>query len=109
MSEINLSVRIRPSKWSPSVDVVDGSSPSQWKTSSPAVVVFPNKEAFHYPSHVVKGSDQVVAFNALASKLIERACAGYNCTLMAYGQTGSGKTHTSNRAQLYHGCGHLAR
>ena len=49
---------------------------------------------FRFPHHVVTGSDQIVAFEALASHLIERAKEGYPCTLMAYGQTGSGKTHT---------------
>lgn len=58
------------------------------------VVVSPSGESFSYPSNVVKGSNQSVAFDALASVLIIRAQAGFNCTLMAYGQTGSGKTHT---------------
>ena len=51
-------------------------------------------ETFSFPHSVVKGSDQTVAFEALASRLLERAKEGYNCTIMAYGQTGSGKTHT---------------
>jgi len=45
-------------------------------------------------SRVVRGSDQGVAFDALASRLVSRAQEGYSCTMMAYGQTGSGKTHT---------------
>ena len=49
---------------------------------------------FSFPHSVVKGSDQALAFEALASRLLERAREGYNCTIMAYGQTGSGKTHT---------------
>ena len=75
MSEIQLSVRIRPAAHatSPCVDVFDGSSPSKWKTPSPKVVVLPSKESFDYPSHVVKGSDQVLAFEALSSKLMDRA------------------------------------
>jgi hypothetical protein len=77
--EIQLSVRIRPSQdHHPAVDVShDG-----------RVAVLPAGESFGYPSNVVKGSDQGVAFRALASVLIERASAGFNCTLMAYGQTG---------------------
>eukprot|EP01050_Picozoa_sp_SAG11_P017971 SAG11_NODE_2651_length_3125_cov_2.178453_4_plen_199_part_00 len=51
-------------------------------------------ESFTYQSSVVRGSDQAVAFDALASRLVRRAQEGYSCTLMAYGQTGSGKTHT---------------
>lgn len=83
--EIQLSVRIRPCKEpSSAVDVaLDGK-----------LVVSPSGDSFSYPSHVVKGSDQAVAFDALASVLIDRARAGFNCTLMAYGQTGSGKTYT---------------
>ena len=83
-SEIQLSVRIRPGP-SPAVDV----SPTDGK-----VVVSPTGESFGYPSHVVKGNDQRVAFEALGSILLRRAREGFNCTLLAYGQTGSGKTHT---------------
>lgn len=52
------------------------------------------RETFTYQSSVVRGSDQIMAFDALASRLVNRAQDGYSCTLMAYGQTGSGKTHT---------------
>ena len=51
-------------------------------------------DVFHYPSSVVVGSDQAVAYDALCAPLVKRALAGYDCTLVAYGQTGSGKTHT---------------
>lgn len=51
-------------------------------------------ESFTMQSSVVRGSDQVTAFDALASRLVSRAQEGYSCTMMAYGQTGSGKTHT---------------
>ena len=53
-----------------------------------------SRESFNYMSHVVKGCDQQVAFDALTSRLIQRSRDGLDCTLMAYGQTGSGKTHT---------------
>jgi hypothetical protein len=46
--------------------------------------------SFHFPSRVVTGSDQVEAFEALASDLLEKLVEGYSCTLLAYGQTGSG-------------------
>jgi hypothetical protein len=81
-SEIQLSVRIRPGP-SPAVDVARDGKVTVGVSSS-------GGESFGYPSHVVKGSDQRVAFEALASILISRAKDGYNCTLMAYGQTGSG-------------------
>ena len=85
--EIHLSVRIRPlsrDRTDAAVDV----------DSNTGAVVLSSGESFNYPSSVVKGSNQNVAFGALAFKLIERARKGYNCTIMAYGQTGSGKTHT---------------
>ena len=75
-SEIMVSVRIRPGP-SPVVGIENGK------------VAVPGK-LFGFPSHIVKGSDQGVAFRHLASVLIARAKEGYNCTLMAYGQTGSG-------------------
>ena len=76
-AEIELSVRIRPGAAS-AVDV------------SETGTVHVGGESFEYQSSVVRGSDQVVAFDALASRLIRRAQEGYSCTLMAYGQTGSG-------------------
>ena len=94
-AEIQLSVRIRPIFVSAGQDV---RRPAVDVTSHGEVVVRGEKReeqaGFGYPSHVVKGSDQALAFEALASNLIERVRDGYNCTLMAYGQTGSGKTHT---------------
>ena len=51
-------------------------------------------EVFDYPSSVVVGSDQDVAYDALCAPLVRHALTGYDCTLVAYGQTGSGKTHT---------------
>jgi hypothetical protein len=39
-------------------------------------------DSFSYQSSVVSGSDQVVAFDALASRLVSRAQQGYSCTLM---------------------------
>lgn len=80
-AEIELAVRIRPG----AASVVDVGGTG-------AVDV--GGESFTYQSSVVRGSDQVVAFDALASRLVRRAQEGYSCTLMAYGQTGSGKTHT---------------
>lgn len=80
-AEIELAVRVRPGAASV-VDVAETGA------------VHVAGESFVYQSSVVRGSDQVVAFDALASRLISRAQEGYSCTLMAYGQTGSGKTHT---------------
>ncbi|KAK3282307.1 hypothetical protein CYMTET_9950 [Cymbomonas tetramitiformis] len=81
--DIQITVRVRPGPHS----VIDVAKDGK-------VMVFPSGESFGYPSHVVMGSDQRVAYEALASKLIDRVRDGFNCTLMAYGQTGSGKTHT---------------
>ena len=81
-AEIELAVRIRPGAPNPAVGVAEGGA------------VHVGGESFTYQSSVVCGSDQVVAFDALASRLVSRAQEGYSCTLMAYGQTGSGKTHT---------------
>ena len=100
--EIQVSVRIRPvvgparGAHAAAVDILeDGAVRVRLAASSStpeASGLLP--VCFRYASHVVQGSDQTVAFEALASKLIQRARAGYDCTLMAYGQTGSGKTHT---------------
>ena len=79
--DIELAVRIRP-----------GPEPAVRVGAGGAVQV--QEESFGYQSSVVCGSDQTVAFDALASRLVRRAQEGYSCTLMAYGQTGSGKTHT---------------
>ena len=49
---------------------------------------------FSYPRAIVCGSDQTVAYDALARNLLQRLEQGYSVTLLAYGQTGSGKTHT---------------
>ena len=87
--EIQVAVRIRPV-----VGPAKGASSAVDVSGDGTLRVLATGESFRYPSHVVQGSDQTVAFEALASKLIERARAGYDCTLMAYGQTGSGKTHT---------------
>eukprot|EP00605_Chrysophyceae_sp_TOSAG23-4_P001683 GSChrysophyteH1.ASY1.ANO1.1849.1 assembled CDS len=86
VAEIQLSVRVRPL-------LSPGSSSSSICVGRDGKVTVQRSE-FSYPSHVVMGSDQVVAFDNLASLLIDRVSAGYNCTLMAYGQTGSGKTYT---------------
>jgi hypothetical protein len=67
----------------------------------PAVLLAPSTGAvdvagrsFRFASSIVQGSDQVVAYEALAAPLVESLMSGFSCTLMAYGQTGSGKTHT---------------
>ena len=50
-------------------------------------------DVFHYPSSVVVGSDQAVAYDALCAPLVKRALAGYDCTLVAYGQTAAEDAH----------------
>jgi len=83
--EIQLSVRLRPvanEAQKPAVAVNKG---GEVKVGS---------ETFSFHHNVLTGSDQALAFEALAARLLQRATEGYHCTLMAYGQTGSGKTHT---------------
>ena len=45
----------------------------KWKTATSQVVVLPNNKRFDYPSHVVMKSDQDVALNSLASKIMTLA------------------------------------
>ena len=82
---IKVYVRIRP--------LTDPLKPSAIRlTSENAVVV--QDTPFSFPVRIVTGSDQALAFDALASDLVTKLDAGFSCTLMAYGQTGSGKTYT---------------
>ena len=57
-------------------------------------IVTSDGKAFDRIDAVVTGSDQKVAFDAIAAPLLDKLRDGYSCTLLAYGQTGSGKTHT---------------
>jgi hypothetical protein len=50
--------------------------------------------SFSYPTNVVVGSNQTVAFDTIGKPLLSKMSNGYNTTLLAYGQTGSGKTYT---------------
>ena len=81
---VQVSVRVKP----PS-----GSSVSAVRPVTGGLSVL-NQEPFTGFVSVVGGSDQEVAYDAVAAPLIEQLMEGYSCTLMAYGQTGSGKTHT---------------
>ena len=89
-AEIQLSVRIRPFL-NVSQNINEKSAVDVDKMGK---VIVKGDNQFSFQSHVVKGSNQEVAFEALASQLIDRVSLGYNCTLIAYGQTGSGKTYT---------------
>lgn len=86
VADIRMSVRVRPTPQGDPCAV----------TTDPrtGAVALENGDVFHYPSAVVVGSDQVVAYDALCAPLVKHALTGYDCTLVAYGQTGSGKTHT---------------
>ena len=79
---INVSVRLRPPQTSNAAVCVTGQ----------AVEV--SGRGFSFASSVVAGSDQSIAYEALAAPLVSSLQRGYSCTLLAYGQTGSGKTHT---------------
>mmetsp|Transcript_19487 Transcript_19487/g.22417 ORF Transcript_19487/g.22417 Transcript_19487/m.22417 type:complete len:547 (-) Transcript_19487:176-1816(-) len=57
-------------------------------------IVTSDGKLFDRINAVVTGSDQKIAFDAIASPLLDKLRDGYSCTLLAYGQTGSGKTHT---------------
>ena len=84
---INVSVRVRPSD-DEDEDEVDGCI--SLRRGSLVVDDGQSPTSFHFPNSIVTGSDQEVAFDLLASDLMERLCEGYSCTLLAYGQTGSG-------------------
>ena len=86
VADIRMSVRVRPTP--PGDPCAVTTDP---RTGS---VSLETGDVFHYPSSVVVGSDQVVAYDALCAPLVRHALTGYDCTLVAYGQTGSGKTHT---------------
>ncbi len=86
VAEIRMSVRVRPTP--PGEPCAVSTDPRT------GALALENGDVFHYPSSVVVGSDQEVAYDALCAPLVRHALAGYDCTLVAYGQTGSGKTHT---------------
>jgi hypothetical protein len=83
--DIDIHVRVRP--------LLSKSATSTVTVSTNGDVVADGKQ-FSYPSSVITGSDQSVAFDAVATRLLRRLHDGYSVTLMAYGQTGSGKTFT---------------
>ena len=82
---IDVSVRVRPSP---------AGTPSTVSVSASGAVSLPAGAEFRYASNVVCGSDQEVAFNTVAARMLAKLDQGHCCTLLAYGQTGSGKTHT---------------
>ena len=82
-----MSVRVRPL-------VSSSEKPAVHIGSNTGVSILPTGDTFAYPSSVVVGSDQEVAYSALCAPLVKHAMQGYDTTLVAYGQTGSGKTHT---------------
>ena len=86
VADIRMSVRVRPTP--------PGDPCAVTTDPRTGAVALENGDVFHYPSAVVVGSDQVVAYDALCAPLVKHALTGYDCTLVAYGQTGSGKTHT---------------
>jgi hypothetical protein len=93
VAEIRTSVRVRPTD--PRASCAVTTDPRTGAVSLRGADAGAGKDdVFHYPSSVVVGSDQAVAYDALCAPLVKRALAGYDCTLVAYGQTGSGKTHT---------------
>lgn len=86
VAEIRMSVRVRPTP--------PGDPRAVNLDPRTGALALTTGEVFDYPSSVVVGSDQDVAYDALCAPLVRHALTGYDCTLVAYGQTGSGKTHT---------------
>ena len=83
---ISVSVRVRPLR---SPDGASAVAPS-----SGGGITAKGKRYDRAFDAVVEGSDQAVAYDAIAAPLFRALGEGYSCTLLAYGQTGSGKTHT---------------
>jgi len=81
-----MSVRVRPTK--------PGDPTAVTPDPKTGALALATGDVFQYPSSVVVGSDQDLAYAALCAPLVRHALTGYDCTLVAYGQTGSGKTHT---------------
>ena len=79
---IDVSVRIKPT----------GTERSAVNVNNNKVQV--GGKQFSYPKAVICGSNQTIAYNAIAKRLLNKLDEGYSVTLLAYGQTGSGKTHT---------------
>ena len=67
-AEIQISVRIRPGP-SPVIDVIDGTHVGLVASASSRGS---DRESFGYLAHVVKGSDQGVAYDALAGQLVDK-------------------------------------
>jgi len=82
---IKVSVRIRPPRSGLSASAVEINDHGD---------ILVGEARFAYAAQVVCGSDQAVAYDAIALPLLSCLKEGFSCTLLAYGQTGSGKTHT---------------
>ena len=85
-SDIQVHVRVRP-LMSPTA------GPSSLNVTSQGDIVASGRP-FQYPSSIVQGSSQKIAYDSIAPRLLSRLQDGYSVTLLAYGQTGSGKTYT---------------
>lgn len=81
-TSISVSIRIKPGSESSVVDVDSAGD------------IHINGRRFGYAKSIVKGSDQLVAYESLGAGLFDKLREGYDCTLLAFGQTGSGKTYT---------------
>ena len=86
-SDIQVHVRVRP-LMSPTAG-----GPSSLDVTSQGDIVAGGRP-FQYPSSIVQGSSQKIAYDSIAPRLLARLQDGYSVTLLAYGQTGSGKTYT---------------
>ena len=86
-SDIQVHVRVRPL-----LSSKPAGPPSLTVTAQGGIVAW--GRPFEYPSSIVQGSSQQIAYDSIAPRLLSRLQEGYSVTLLAYGQTGSGKTYT---------------
>lgn len=89
-SAVTVSVRLRPTREAAAARV-----------KADALVVR-DREYSGFLSSIVEGSDQKVAYDAIAGPLLQQLQRGYSCTLLAYGQTGSGNPHDVRPCRLAH-------
>jgi hypothetical protein len=78
MAAVSVSVRLRPAGVANSAAA---------RVSPGGVLAVQDREYQGFLASIVEGSDQSVAYNAIARPLLGKLQQGYSCTLLAYGQT----------------------
>jgi hypothetical protein len=89
---VDVCVRIRPLGAGSGGDA-NGEQPETAVAVDNKALVAGDK-TFIFPRMICTGVDQKLAYDAIASRMLDRLQAGFSVMLLAYGQTGSGKTHT---------------